>query len=60
MERFNFADNPVRAIALALQNYGDKLYYEFGFGDQVETTGTETFYDSFDYANQQKTYARLR
>jgi len=57
MERFDFAENPVRAIALALQNYGDKLYYDFAFGDEVEKTGTETFYDSFDYANQQKTYA---
>jgi len=57
MDRFDFDQNPVRAIALALQNYGDKLYYDFAFGGEIETTGTETFLDSFDYANQLRTYA---
>ncbi len=57
MERFNFDQNPVRAIALALQNYGDKLFYDFAFGNEIERLGTEKFFDSFDYANQLKTYA---
>ncbi len=57
MERFQYDENPVRAIALALQNYGDKLYYDFAFGGEVEKLGTETFLDSFDYADQLKTYS---
>jgi radical SAM superfamily enzyme YgiQ (UPF0313 family) len=57
MERFNYDQNPVRAIALALQNYGDKLFYDFAFGNEIERLGSETFFDSFDYANQLKTYA---
>ena len=57
MERFDFGKNPVRAIALALQNYGDKLFYDFAFGDEIEKTGLETFTDSFDYAGQLGTHA---
>ncbi len=58
LDRFEYSENPVRAVALALQNYGDKLVYDFAFGDQIERTGSETFFDSFDYADQLKTYAQ--
>ena len=55
--RFGFDDNPLRSVALTLQNYGDKMMYDFSFGDVVENTGRDTFLDSFDYADQLKTYA---
>jgi len=57
LKRFSFDDNPVRAVALTLQNYGDKMMFDFAFGDEVERTGRETFLDSFDYAGQLNTYA---
>ena len=46
----------MRAIA-RVQNYGDKLFYDVAFGNEIERLGTEKFFDSFDYANQLKTYA---
>jgi len=57
LKRFSFEDNPVRAVALTLQNYGDKMMFDFAFGEEVERTGRETFLDSFDYADQLNTYA---
>jgi len=52
LERFRFDENPVRAVALTLQNYGDKMLYDFAFGAEVDRTGREVFSDSFDYADQ--------
>ncbi len=54
LQRFSFDDNPLRAVALTLQNYGDKMMYDFAFGDVVENTGRDVFTDSFDYADQLK------
>lgn len=58
LEKFGFSEDPVRALAITLQNYGEKMMYEFAFGDEFETKGMETFLDSFDYANQLNTYAK--
>ena len=57
LERFHFDEMPIRAVALALQNYGDKLFYDFSFGEHVESAKPEQFFDSFDYADQLKTYS---
>lgn len=59
LKRFSFDENPVRAVALTLQNYGDKMVFDFAFGDEIERRGSETFLDSFDYANQLNTYSRI-
>jgi radical SAM superfamily enzyme YgiQ (UPF0313 family) len=54
LERFMFNENSLRALTLTLQNYGDKLMYDFSFGDTIEKTGSEVFFDSFDYSDQLK------
>lgn len=53
LERFDFAQDPVRAVALALQNYGDKLFYDFSFGgDRITQDSAPNATDSFDYSDQ--------
>jgi len=53
LDRFDFAEDPVRAVALALQNYGDKLFYNFAFGgEDVQEDFAPNATDSFDYSDQ--------
>ena len=53
LERFDFAQDPVRAVALALQNYGDKLFYDFSFGgDLINQDTAPNATDLFDYSDQ--------
>lgn len=58
LKRFLFDENPARAVALTLQNYGDKMIFNFAFGDEIGNKGSEVFTDSFDYASQLSAHAK--
>jgi radical SAM superfamily enzyme YgiQ (UPF0313 family) len=53
LKRFGYHDDPIRAVALALQNYGDKMFYDFAVGDELVVDNILLgATDSFDYSDQ--------
>lgn len=57
MERFGFGKDPVLGLALSLQNFGTKMFYNFSFGSGHVLKET-SFPDSFDYEKQISHYKR--
>lgn len=51
LERYGFSENKTQAIALSLQNFGTKMFYDLSFGSEYVFEET-SFPDSFDYADQ--------
>lgn len=56
LERHGFSDDKIRALALALQNFGTKMFYDFSFGTGHRLENA-AFPDSFDYENQIRHYS---
>ena len=54
LEKFGFAEAPVRSLALFLQLYGTDMIYDFAFGEKVEAGQSQQAFDSFDYAGETK------
>jgi radical SAM superfamily enzyme YgiQ (UPF0313 family) len=53
LKNYNFEQLPERGLAITMQNYGDKLFFRFSFGNaQVETDIGERSLDSFDYSHR--------